>query len=154
LGNAIDVAQSPTFVARAQGLGFSDAQIAALPERLAGYGGKIGEIPTGGFVNNDVFLVGRQGIISTQWNRTAHELGHVLDDIANPGLFQRAGQPGFGFSGYYRAESVAYTMQYGFNPAPITALNAGFQSHPVVTTVIIGGTTIGVYEASTYLFGR
>ena len=137
LDEATAVAQSPTFVSRAERLGFGQSQVDVLPGRLRAYGDSLGEIPTGGFANADTFLVGRHGILSTRTQRFAHELGHVLDDIANPGLFSRSAQPGFGFSGFYRAESVAYTLQYGFNPAPLSALNAGFQSNPVITTAIV-----------------
>jgi hypothetical protein len=76
-----------------------------------------------------------------------HELGHVLDDIANPGLFIRSGQSDFGWRGFYNAERVAYTTQYGFNPSLLTAFNATAQAYPIGTrAVVIGGATYAIYE--------
>jgi hypothetical protein len=77
-----------------------------------------------------------------------------LDDLANPGLFQRAGEAGFGFRGFYNAERIAYTIQYGRNPVPLTLFNAGMQSHPYTTTVIVGALTVGGYFSSKHLIFR
>ncbi|MEP0347102.1 RHS repeat-associated core domain-containing protein [Rhodopirellula bahusiensis] len=147
LDEVVDVAQSQRFINRARRLGFSDDAINALPNRLRQYGDSVGETFTGGWADADQFLVGRWGVLSTRNQRIMHELGHVLDDVANPGLFARSGQAGFGWRGFYNAERVAYTTQYGFNPAPLTAFNATAQAYPIGTRiVVIGGTTYAVYE--------
>jgi hypothetical protein len=155
LKEAIEIAKSSAFIRLAKKLGFNPSQIGELPERLLRYVSRAGEILSGGFVTEEVFLIGRRGLFNTRWQRVAHELGHVLDDIANPGLFERATQPGFGFRNYFRAESVAYRFQYGFNPIPLTALNAGFQSHPIITAGIFGGWFYGSYRFSQrFIFGQ
>ena len=72
-----------------------------------------------------------------------HELGHVLDDIANPGLFARSSTPGFGVRGFYDAESVAYFMQSGrFRPLS-AGFNATAQAYPLATRVAVGAIVVG-----------
>jgi hypothetical protein len=147
LDEAVGVAQSQRFVDRARRLGFSDEAISVLPNRLLQYGDNVGETFTGGWAGADQFLIGRWGVLSTRNQRIMHELGHVLDDVANPGLFGRAGQTGFGWRGFYNAERIAYTLQYGFNPSPLTAFNATAQAYPLGTrVVVIGGTAFAIYE--------
>jgi hypothetical protein len=48
-----------------------------------------------------------------------HELGHILDEIAYPGLMARSRDPkAFGFIGYFRAEMTAFGVQlHPYNPA-------------------------------------
>ena len=152
LDEVLDVAQSETFIRRARGLGFSEEAIAGLPGRLRSYGGQIGEIRTGGWSDAEQFLIGRRGVFTSRWQRIAHELGHVLDDIANPGLFQRGSAAGFGFRGFYRAERAAYTMQYGFNPIPLTAFSASIQSHPYLTLAGIIAASYGASRIGRRLF--
>ena len=81
-------------------------------------------------------------------------LDNVLDDLSNPGLFSRSSGKGFGFKGFYDAERIAYTMQYGKNPVPLTAFNAGMQSNPKTTTIVAGGVVYVVFESSSYIFGQ
>lgn len=144
----MEVAQSQRFIDRARGLGFSDDIIETLPGRIRQYGDKIGEIRFGGWADSDQFLVGRYSLLSSRNQRIMHELGHVLDDLADPGLFARSAQPGFGWRGFYNTERVAYTTQYGFNPYPLTAFNATAQAYPITTrVVVIGGTVYVIYKA-------
>ncbi len=152
LDEVLSVAQSSKFIDRARRLGFSDELIQSLPNRILQYGDRLGEIPTGGWADASQLLIGKRSLLSTRTQRIAHELGHVLDDLSKPGLFQRAGQAGFGFEGFYKAERVAYMMQYGRNPVPLTLFNAGMQSHPYTTTAIVGGFIVGGYLFSDYVF--
>lgn len=152
MDEVLGVAQSSKFIERAKRLGFSDELIQSLPKRIRQYGDRIGEIPTGGWADASQFLIGKRSLLSTRTQRIAHELGHVLDDLAQPGLFQRAGQAGFGFRGFYKAERVAYMMQYGRNPVPLTLFYAGMQSHPYTTTAIVGGFIVGGYFFIDYVF--
>ncbi len=147
LDEIVEVAQSQRFIERARRLGFSDEVTEALPGRIRQYGDSIGEIRFGGWADADQFLVGRYGLLSSRDQRIMHELGHVLDDLANPGLFARSAQSGFGWRGFYNAERVAYTTQYGFNPYPLTAFSATAQAYPIRTrVVVIGGATYVIYE--------
>jgi hypothetical protein len=138
------IARSEKFIARAKALNFSEEQIAALPDRLMAFGDAMGEQSFGGWADANSFLVGKYGLgLSTRQQRIMHELGHVLDDMANPGLFANA--ENMRYRGFYSAERIAYTMQYGFNPLPLTAFNAANQAHPVATKVVIGGGVVVVY---------
>jgi len=95
----------------------------------------------------------RYGLLSSRPQRMLQKLGHVLDDVAHPGLFARSSRPGFGWRGFYQAERVAYTMQYGFNPVPLTALNATAQAYPVATRVVVyGGGSYLVWELGSNLY--
>ncbi|MFT3784844.1 MAG: RHS repeat-associated core domain-containing protein [Tepidisphaeraceae bacterium] len=141
----LSVAQSETFVERATALGFSQEHIAGLPMRLESY--QFGEIPFGGLATSDEFLIGRVSLLSSRSQRILHELGHVLDDVRTPGMFDA--EATYGFSQFYDAEKVAYTMQYGFNPAPLTAFNAAAQAHPLIMQgSVYGLSAYGIYSAT------
>jgi hypothetical protein len=139
----LEVGTSPQFLGRAQAQGFTADQISQLGPRIEQLGDGLTHTITGGYADATGLGVGRLTLLSSREGAISHELGHLLDDIANPGLFSRATQSGFGFSGFYNAESIAYTMQYGLNPAPLTAFNAGLQSHPYLTASILGGGILG-----------
>jgi hypothetical protein len=138
------ISNSELFISRAHKFGFNDVHLGLLPGKLNRMG--FGELAEGGFVTDNMFVLGSRSMLSTRSQRIMHELGHVLDGIKQPGLFEKAASPGFGFSNFYRAEKVAYQMQYGFNPVPITVLNAGFQSSKTVTSSIVAGSAYGIYE--------
>lgn len=138
---------------RARSLGFSDDAIEALKTRIRSV--KVGEIPTGGWSDAEQILIGRTGLITpTREGRIFHELGHVLDDIRSPGLFERSAQPGFGLKGYHEAERVAYAMQYGEGSirgavlAPYAALHSAY---PTATKIVTIGESIIVISASGYV---
>jgi hypothetical protein len=140
---------------RARSLGFSDEAIESLSSRIRGM--RVGEIPAGGWSDAEQILIGRRGLVTpTREGRILHELGHVLDDVANPGLFERSAQPGFGFREFLRAERVAYGMQYGPGSirgavlAPYAAVNSAY---PTATKIIVigggaAGTTYLIYKAT------
>jgi hypothetical protein len=114
----IAVAQSPTFVSRARALGFTDAQIAKLTERIEWYylNGQLGWIPTGGYAVEDALLIGRwRGPLPFGLTaRMRHELGHLLDDIARPGLMASSlNAAKFGWGRFFGAEMVAFGTQFG-----------------------------------------
>jgi hypothetical protein len=126
-------AKSPKFVERARALGYSDEAIRSLSSRIRGM--KVGETLTGGWADAEKILIGRFGVISSREQRILHELGHVLDDVANPGLFAESTRAGFGYSGYLRAERVAFSMQYGprtIRAAVMAPFTAFAEVHPVV----------------------
>lgn len=125
------------FIRHVKKSGFTNEQIAQLPARIKSLGNNVGEIPTGGWADGKYFLVGRKGMIANRQQRIRHELGHVLDDIVNPGLFQKGAKSSFGFKNFYKAERVAYISQYGFDPIPSTAYNAVFQSHPLTSRIVL-----------------
>ncbi len=136
----LSAARSPKFLERARSLGFSDEAIEALSARVRS--SKVGEILSGGWSDPEQILIGRFGLVTpTRQGRILHELGHVLDDVAHPGLFARSAEPGFGYSGFLKAERVAYAMQYGPGSvrgavlAPFASVN---QAHPVATKVVLG----------------
>jgi hypothetical protein len=150
-------AGSAKFVERARALGYSEEQIGSLIARIQAYGskGQLAYTATGGLAKEDLLLIGRRGIFSTA-SRARHELAHVLDDIANPGLMSRSVNPSeFGFFGYLRAETVAYRAQLGLcNPAAfwasgLTASASRFGNPGVIVDVT--GTSAAGY--GTYRYG-
>ena len=143
---SLSVATSDAFANRALNAGFTEAQINQLPSALEEYGAGLQWSFGQNLADANRFTISPLGF-STVEGRISHELGHVLDDIARPGLFETAADagPNFGFSDFYRAESTAYRLQYGFNPIPLAAFNAGMQSNPYLT---IGITAAGAAGAS------
>jgi hypothetical protein len=131
------VARSPKFVERARKLGFSDETIKVLSARIRNV--RVGERPRGGWADREQILIGRRGLITpTRKGRIFHELGHVLDDLRNPGLFERSAQRSFGVRGFYEAEKVAYGMQYGpgsIRGAVLAPYGAIYGAYPTATTV-------------------
>ena len=116
----IQVANSTTFMSRAKKLGFTEGQLSQLPGEISRYHefGLLGWIRTGGWVDKSNLLIGRGGLFS-QAGRMRHEHGHLLDEIARPGLMTLSQNPrAFGFMGFFRAEMVAFGTLYNrFNPA-------------------------------------
>jgi hypothetical protein len=113
----LETANSPKFISRAQSLGFSEEQISTVPGKIAEYykNGQLGFINSGGWMDETNLLVGQNAGAGTM----RHELGHVLDEIANPGLSSQAAQnpATFGYWGFYDAEMTAYGIQLGvYNP--------------------------------------
>jgi hypothetical protein len=115
----LKVANSRTFINQARQLGFSEEQIAQLPGKITQYyeSGQLGWIKTGGWVDESNLLIGKSGLFS-RTGRMRHELGHVLDEIAHPGLMARSRDPrAFGFIGYFKAEMTAFgTQLHPYNP--------------------------------------
>lgn len=142
LAEVIDVARSPKFVQRARALGFTDELVSALPSRVRRYGKMVGEIPSGGWADDVRFLVGRRSLLSSRTQRIRHELIHVLDDMADPGLFSRSATQSFGFKGFFDVELRAYRGMYGlYNPVnvPLAGFNASFQAYPISSRVVFFG---------------
>jgi len=139
------VVASDLFQSRALAAGATSDDLAQLPGRLAGYGDNMAIGGTsGGFATSDQFSVSANGLLSTFDQRIAHEAGHVLNDIMDPGLF--ANEANLSFSQVYQAESFAYSIQYGFNPLPLSAFNAGMQVNPYLTLGILAvGTGAATY---------
>jgi hypothetical protein len=141
---AIVIATSPTFIARAKALGFADEVIAALPARLRNY--KIaGTQLTGGWADHEAFIIGRLGHRTWIEQRILHELGHVLDDLAHPGLF---GRENYTWREFFDTESIAYFTQYSRKRPGLAAFNATAQRFPgtarAIEYSIGGGSIIGV----------
>lgn len=147
----MEAATSPQFIARAEAQGFTTEQISQLPARIGAYGENLTHGVTGGYADATSLQIGRLNLLSSRDAAISHELGHVLDDVAS-GAFTRATEPGFGFSGFYQAESIAYRMQYGFNPAPLTAFNALGQAYPTATRIAVWGTGAAVAGGYAYSF--
>jgi hypothetical protein len=150
-------AGSAKFASRARALGYTDEQIAAVIGRIQGYGasGQLGYSATGGFAGENLLLIGRRGIFTTA-SRARHELAHVLDEIANPGLMARSANPSnLGFAGFLRAEISAYRIQSGlYNPAAfwaggLTASSSRFGT--AGAALYVGGTAAAGY--GTYRIG-
>jgi RHS repeat-associated protein len=144
------VVQSDLFQSRAAAAGATSDDLAQLSARLATYGNNmvIGGAD-GGFATATRFSVSQNSLLSTLDQRIAHEAGHVLDDIGN-GIFAR--EANMTFSEFYRAEAFAYRTQYGFNPVPLTAFNAGMQANPLLTWGAVGATAAAGYGVSSWLF--
>ena len=117
----IKVATGQPFLNRARGLGYTAEQIAQLPVRITQYfeQGMLGWMRSGGWATENSLLIGRGGVLFSYASRMRHELAHVLDEIAKPGLMMRSlNRSEFGFMGFYRAEMVAFGIQLGrYNPA-------------------------------------
>ena len=78
LSEILETANSKEFIKRAKELGFSEEMIRKLPDRLRQYGHKIGEIPSGGFANDSMLLIGKRSLLSTRKQRIMHELGQCV----------------------------------------------------------------------------
>ena len=160
----VEIAKSPTFVRRAQWLGFSTERIAQLPGRITQYyeAGMLGWIKIGGWVDESNLLIGRGGLFSSS-GRMRHELGHVLDELAHPGLMASSANPrAFGFMGYFKAEMVAFGTQLSpFNPARpwLAGLTASHNRFGYWGSIpFMAGSAIGVYESErrllNYFYGQ
>jgi RHS repeat-associated protein len=139
--------KSPLFLSRARSLGYTEAHIAALPARLESM--TFVKTIWGGLANTNTFKVGQLGTSAMRTRRIYHELGHVLDDIANPGLFSRStNRAAFGYQGFKDAEAVAYFMQFGRQRPTWEAINAFSQRWPEATYLGIGGAAYVTYRIS------
>gem|GEM_PF-4111795 len=144
---AIAIATSPTFIARAKALGFADEVIADLPARLRDY--KIaGTQLTGGWADHEAFIIGRLGLKTWVEQRILHELGHVLDDLAHPGLF---GKDKYTWREYFDTESIAYFTQYGRKRPGLAAFNATAQRFPRTANTIGFGIGAGAITGVAYM---
>lgn len=145
----LGAARSEKFRARALAAGFSEVDLRQLERRIPQM--MTGDLPAGGWSDEFSILVGKRGIITpTREGRLFHELGHVLDDTANPGTFFRStADPDFGFMAYREAEYVAYQLQYGagsWRARGASYVSAAYQLHPIKATVAFTGT--GYYGLS------
>jgi hypothetical protein len=139
-------AQSPLFIERALHRGFTTQQIEALPQRLEGM--TFMESLTGANVTETEFVIGRYNLgAGSRAERIRHELGHVLDDVANPGLFQRSLNPAaFGYKGFKQTEATAYFMQFGRERPTLQTVNAFNQRWPYAIPIgIVAGTSGTAY---------
>ncbi len=145
LANIIREARSESFARNALAAGFSHEHIRQVSRRLLTYRAIPGL--TGGSATADTIRIGRIPLLGTKSMIIRHELGHILDDVARPGIFSASERGGisrlfynsYGFRNFYRAERVAYLMQYGRNPVPLTAINAAAQVSPATAYGAVGG---------------
>ncbi len=111
------VIASSKFVSRVRAVGYTDDQLARLAVRIEEYSvrGQIGMTSRGGLINPSEFLVGK----SSMYGRAGvirHELTHLLQEIANPGILARGeSAKTFGLFNYARVEVQATRVQLGVN---------------------------------------
>ena len=113
----LDTATTTPFTTRALALGFTAQELDQLPHAIMAYfarGGLGYKAGGGGFASGEALLIGRGGYLFNMNQRMRHELGHVLDEIARPGIMaaSMANARQFGLSGFARAEWTAFGTQF------------------------------------------
>mgnify|MGYP007061392837 CR=1 FL=1 len=150
LAKMIREARRPEFKAKAKMAGFTDDQIHALPRRLLEYGhaGRVAYTfsPVSSITSNDIRIsrFGTRG-------HMVHEMGHLLDDIARPGLLAR--ERFLTYTEIVTAERTASIVQLGSTGWRTTmvphlaAIEAKTRLLSIATIASVGYASYSVYDA-------
>jgi hypothetical protein len=112
LNDVMTAIESSSFKARAARL-FDQNILEQLPARIRQYGNGIGPSLVYSSASENRFAI---SLLARGTNRTSHifhELGHVLDDIAHPGLFARESAGMLSYKEIVAAEKVAMEVASG-----------------------------------------